>query len=275
MILICSGAVSQKDPVGALSFYAPGYFAAVPGDGDIVGHAPNVGHGGTVRVVDLVIHKDAATVAGAVAETIAKLATESQGARFSIGLAGGTTPAVTYRILRDTTTDWSRVDAWLSDERWVPQNDTRSNGRQAAEKLLDHVSATFHRPIWNQDDPQKSAAGYEAKIRSLHPGHHPDLVLLGMGTDGHTASLFPDTAALDERERWIVANEVPQQNEMRITATYPLLWGASRIIFLVVGSEKAEALRNSFAGNTPAGRVGEGDARIEWHVDNAAASLLT
>jgi 6-phosphogluconolactonase len=96
-----------------------------------------------------------------------------------------------------------------------------------------------------------------------------------MGTDGHTASLFPGTAALGESDRWIVANEVPQHDETRITATYPLLWAASHIMFLVVGSDKAEALRDSFAGNTPAGRVGEGDGEVEWHVDAKAASLLS
>ena len=224
--------------------------------------------------MDLVIHKDASTVAEAVAEQIAKLVAATESERFSLGLAGGSTPAATYRILRDSSLDWSKVDAWLSDERWVPLNDARSNGRQAAETLLDHVSATFHRPIWNKHDPEESATSYETQIRSIHPGREPDLVLLGMGPDGHTASLFPGTAALDERDRWFVANEVPQHNETRITATYSLLWVANHIIFLIVGHDKAEALRDSFAGVTPAGRVGEGDAQVEWHVDSAAASLL-
>jgi len=223
----------------------------------------------------LVVHKDAAAVAAAAATRISNLVAASQGTRFSLGLAGGSTPAATYRTLREHTTDWSKVDAWLSDERWVPHHHDRSNGRQAAEALLDHVHATFLRPIWAEHDPQKSAASYETQIRSIHPGRQPDLILLGLGTDGHTASLFPGTGALDERERWIVANEVPQHHETRITATYPLLWAASHIIFLVVGEEKAAALRDSFGGKTAAGRVGEGDAEVEWHVDALAASLLS
>jgi len=225
--------------------------------------------------MELVVHKDAAAVAAAAAARISELVAASQGARFSLGLAGGSTPAATYRTLREHTTNWSKVDAWLSDERWVPHHHDRSNGRQAAEALLDHVHATFLRPIWAEHDPQKSAASYETQIRAIHPGRRPDLVLLGLGADGHTASLFPGTTALDERKRWVVANEVPQHNETRITATYPLLWVATHIIFLVVGEAKSEALRDSFAGKTAAGRVGEGDAEIEWHVDTSAASLLS
>ena len=225
--------------------------------------------------MDLVIHQTAADVAIAAADRIANLVAAAQGEPFSLGFAGGSTPAATYRTLREHPTDWSNVDAWLSDERWVPHHHDRSNGRQAAEALLNHVHATFLRPVWNEHDPRKSADSYEEQIRSIHPGRQPDLVLLGLGDDGHTASLFPGTTALDERERWIVANEVPQHNEIRITATYPLLWATKQVIFLVVGSDKAEALNDSFAGNTPAGRVGEGDGRVEWHVDNAAASLLS
>ena len=224
--------------------------------------------------MDVVIHKDAATLSRAAAQRIAEIVASAHGSRFSLGLAGGSTPAVTYQTLRQHPTNWSNVDAWLSDERWVPHHHDRSNGRQAAEALLDHVHATFHRPVWNEHDPAKSAAAYEEQIRSIHPGRQPDLVLLGLGDDGHTASLFPATEALDERERWIVANEIPQHNETRITVTYPLLWATKAVIFLVAGETKAEALSDSLAGKTPAGQVGEGDAQIEWHVDIAAASLL-
>ena len=251
------------------------YFAAIPIDGHSFGHASNVGVGITVRVMELVIHENASVVAAVAAERIANFVKATQLDRFSLGLAGGSTPVATFRTLRQQPVDWSKVDAWLSDERWVAHDDDRSNGHQAAEALLDHVPATFHRPIWNQHDPRGSALSYEAKIRSIHAGRQPDLILLGMGPDGHTASLFPGTAALGESDRWIVANEVPQHDETRITATYPLLWAANHIMFLVVGSDKAEALRDSFAGNTPAGRVGEGDGEVEWHVDATAASLLS
>jgi len=225
--------------------------------------------------MDLLIHDDPRAVANAAAERIAGIVAAAQGERFSLGFAGGSTPGTTYQALREHRTNWSNVDAWLSDERWVPHHHDRSNGRVAAEALLDHVHATFHRPVWNEHNPVKSAADYETQIRSIHPGRRPDLVLLGMGEDGHTASLFPGTTALDERERWVVANDIPQHGETRITATYPLLWAAEHVIFLVVGAGKAAALRDSFAEKTPAGQVGKGDARVEWHVDTAAASLLS
>ncbi len=146
----------------------------------------------------------------------------------------------------------------------------------ASETLLDHVGATFHRPPWGEmitaDD---SAAHYEAALRSIHPDGAPDLVLLGLGEDGHTASLFPGTEALEEDRRWYVANYVPQQDEVRLTATFPILWRAKHVIFLVTGSGKAEAVRDSFAGTTPAGRVGEGEAEVVWHLDVEASSLLS
>ncbi len=124
-------------------------------------------------------------------------------------------------------------------------------------------------------EPDDSAALYESAIRAvLHEGR-PDLIFLGLGDDGHTASLFPGTAALDEKSRWIVANDVPKERETRITATYPMLWNARLLMVLVVGENKARALEDSLAGNTPAGKIGEGDAKVEWHVDTAAASLLS
>lgn len=213
----------------------------------------------------------AEAVAGEIADRIAS------GSRFTLGLAGGSSPEPTYRRLRDREDlDWSAVHVWLSDERWVPWDHDRCNGKMASETLLDHVGARFHRPPWGEliraDD---SAAHYEAALRSIHPDGAPDLILLGLGEDGHTASLFPGTKALTEERRWFVANHVPQQDEIRLTATFPLLWRAKRVVFLVTGSGKAKAVRDSFAGDTPAGRVGEGEAEIVWHLDTEAASLLS
>ncbi len=225
--------------------------------------------------MELVVHETSEATATAAAHRIAD---EIQAARngFTLGLAGGSTPAATYAELRRHTVEWGRVDAWLSDERWVPPDHQRSNGRKAAEMLMDHVEARFHRPGWSElMEPDDSAALYESAIRAvLHDGR-PDLILLGLGDDGHTASLFPGTAALGEKSRWIVANDVPQERETRITATYPMLWSARLLMVLVVGENKARALEDSLAGNTPAGKIGEGDAKVEWHVDTAAASLLS
>ncbi len=145
----------------------------------------------------------------------------------------------------------------------------------AAIALLDHVDAVFHRPIWGElIEPEDSAAHYEARLRSIHHDRPPDVVVLGMGEDGHTASLFPDTPALDEQSRWFVANHVPAMGEDRLTATFNLLWKARLLIVLVVGAAKASAVRASFQGTTPAGRLGEGDAAVEWYLDREAASLV-
>lgn len=225
--------------------------------------------------MDLIVHADAASTATEAAHRIAGLI-EAADERFTLGLAGGSTPAATYQALRGRVTGWEKVDAWLSDERWVPEDDERSNGRMAADLLMDHVGATFQRPRWSELlEPMDSAAHYEAVLRSMLGDRRPDLVLLGMGDDGHTASLFPDTRALEAKHRWFVSNTVPQLDEERLTATYPMLWSADLIMVLVVGEGKATALRDSFEGSTPAGRLGEGDARVEWHVDEAAASLVS
>jgi 6-phosphogluconolactonase len=145
----------------------------------------------------------------------------------------------------------------------------------AAEALTDHVGAVFARPRWSEHLlPEDAAAHYEARLRSIHGGRRPDVVLLGVGEDGHTASLFPGTAALDEGGRWFVANHVPQLEEDRLTATFPLLWRSRLLMVLAVGGGKAEAVKRSFEGSTPAGRLGEGEAEVEWYLDRSAAALV-
>jgi 6-phosphogluconolactonase len=213
-------------------------------------------------------------VAEAAAKRVADLVASAD-ERFSLGLAGGSTPEETYRSLRGLAPGWEKVDAWLSDERWVPPDHERSNGRMAAEALIDHVGAVFARPRWSEHLlPEDAAAHYEARLRSIHGGRRPDVVLLGVGEDGHTASLFPGTAALDEGGRWFVANHVPQMDEERLTATYPLLWRSRLLMVLAVGGAKAEAVKRSFEGSTPAGRLGEGEAEVEWYLDRSAAALV-
>lgn len=222
----------------------------------------------------LIVHDSPSEVATSAARRVAELISAGSG-RVSLGLAGGGTPRSTYQALLGHHVEWARVDAWLSDERWVPHHDERCNGLMAQNSLLNHVDAVFHRPQWSESvTPAEAAARYEEEVKAVFGGGRPDLILLGMGTDGHTASLFPGTDALEETERWIVANEVPGLFETRITATYPLLWRARHVLFLVTGGHKAEALRDSLAGTTPAGRVGEGQGEVEWLVDHAAASLL-
>jgi 6-phosphogluconolactonase len=227
----------------------------------------------TVSRMELVVHDTAQEASAALADTIARAISAKHG-RFSFGLAGGSTPARTYRRLRDSGVDWSKVDAWLSDERWVPIDSDRCNGRMVAGLLFDHIPAELHQPEWSETiSPGDSASSYERLLDSIH-GDSPDLVFLGMGDDGHTASLFPGSAALQETERRFVENTIPETGEIRLTVTYPLLHHATEVVFLVVGEDKAEALASSLEGSTPAGRVNEGSARVEWHVDRLAASLL-
>lgn len=224
--------------------------------------------------MELVVYESAREAAVGAAQRIADLLTESEG-RFTLGLAGGSTPSATYESLRGRATGWQRVEAWLSDERWVAPDDERSNGKMASETLMNHVDAVFHRPRWSEHiEPADAAAHYEAKIRSIHGDGPPDLILLGMGEDGHTASLFPGSAALEETSRWYVANTIPETGEERLTATYPLLWSARRLLVMATGEGKAPALRDALAGeDVPIARIDEGDAEVEWHVDHAAASL--
>jgi 6-phosphogluconolactonase/glucosamine-6-phosphate isomerase/deaminase len=142
-----------------------------------------------------------------------------------------------------------------------------------AETLLDHVGARFTRPRWSEYlEPGDVAAHYEAYLRSLHAAGPPDLLVLGMGSDGHT--LFPETAALDETRRWFVANDVPSLEEMRLTATYPLLWRTRLTVVVAYGGEKAPALKAAFDGKNPAGRLAEGEGIVEWYVDREASSAL-
>jgi 6-phosphogluconolactonase len=224
--------------------------------------------------MELIVHDSPEAVAEAASTRIADLISSSK-TQFSLGLAGGSTPEATYKALRGRAAGWAQVDAWLSDERWVPPDHERSNGRLAALALLDHVDANFHRPTLSESMmPEDTAAYYEAELRSIHKDGPPDLVMLGLGEDGHTASLFPDTQAIDERQRWFVANHVPQLGEDRLTATLPLLWSARLLMVVVVGANKAVALKSSFEKTTPAGRLDEGNAEVEWYVDRDAASLL-
>lgn len=196
--------------------------------------------------------------------------------QFSLGLAGGSTPEATYRELASGATDWQRVTGWLADERWVPHDSSRSNGLMAARSLFDHVPGNLVRPEFSDEmTPEESAAGYGRFLRDLHVDSQPDLVLLGLGDDGHTASLFPGSPALDETQHRYVANVIPETGEVRLTATYAFLNTARRIVFLVVGEAKAQALEASLAGETPAGRVGGSETEVEWHVDRQAASTLS
>ena len=221
-------------------------------------------------------------IADIAASTIAHLLKGVPG-RATLGLAGGSTPLTTYTRLLQEDVDWDSVHAWVADERWVAPDHADNNMRMARNTLLDRVPAHAYPVPWSPDgDPLEVAARYEQTLLELLPEvsgvPHPDIVLLGIGEDGHTASLFPGTEALEVTNRWFVANWVPAKEAWRLTATLPLLHAARDIIFLASGSGKAAPLARILLGDAdpalPARRVMEGSATITWLIDRAAATDL-
>ncbi|GBD85466.1 6-phosphogluconolactonase [bacterium BMS3Abin02] len=226
--------------------------------------------------MQLEVFGDAAMLAEHASSSIAA---EIRGGMSTLGLAGGNTPRATYERLRSQDVPWDEVVAWLPDERWVPPGHPDRNATMASTTLFDHVPATLLEVPW-VDGPEQAASLYEEALREVLPSTHghpsPDLVLLGLGDDGHTASLFPGTTAVHERDRLFVANWVPAKDTWRLTATLPLLWSAKRIIFLVSGAGKARALKKILQGAVlaPAARMLDGAADVVWMVDEEAARLL-
>lgn len=219
-------------------------------------------------------HQLATRAARCIAEVAAEAAT---GRRVSIGLAGGSTPEETYRLLAHERPTWSGVDLWLSDERWVAPDSPESNGRMAIDAL--GGSIPLHRPRWSEFlTAPDSAVHYEALLRQLHRERHPDLVLLGMGPDGHTASLFPDTLALDIEHRLYVANWIDKLDTWRLTATFDLILLAKKVLILAAGESKAAIVKQVVEGPPgvyPVQRVLEGASDVQLFVDRAAASQLS
>ncbi|ACG73647.1 6-phosphogluconolactonase [Anaeromyxobacter sp. K] len=234
----------------------------------------------------LVRAADAADLARAAAEDVARRAEEAVAARgrFAVALAGGSTPRALYALLADPAAPWrervpwARTEIWFGDERCVPPDHPDSNYRTAREALLEHVHAAAVHRIEGERPPAEAAAGYEAALRrAAEPDGSPprlDLVLLGLGADGHTASLFPGSPALDERARWVAAPFVPAVGAHRITLTLPVLERARAIAFLVSGAAKRAALGQLLAPGAPsipAARVRPLDGALLVLADRAAA----
>jgi 6-phosphogluconolactonase len=220
--------------------------------------------------MQLIVHDSPDAVAAAAADLIAAAITSGT---TTIGLAGGSTPQATYERLPGRNLDWSGVMLWLGDERWVPPDHPDSNARMARRAFVDEVAATLVAPDYAIGDPHQAASAYDEAVRPalMVPG----LILLGMGDDGHTASLFPGTEALGVSDRSYVANWVEAKNDWRLTATLPLLWSAAQVVFLVTGSAKAAVVAEVLAGaDYPAGRVGRGAQATTWLLDAAAASAI-
>jgi 6-phosphogluconolactonase len=198
----------------------------------------------------------------------------------TIGLAGGSTPRPAYEALRQKRLPWDEIHIWMTDERFVPPGHTDSNSRMARDALADHVPAAFHEVPYLSDDPAGSAAAYEEELAGVLPvgsgGMQAGLVLLGVGDDGHTASLFPGSEALDETRRGYVANWVGDMG-WRLTATLPLLASARRTMFIVSGSAKAEVVADILSNGAeyPAARVSTQARDPVWLLDREAASKLS
>jgi 6-phosphogluconolactonase len=199
-----------------------------------------------------------------VARAAANLVTEGMQAGGTLTLAGGTTPALCYRLLADAPIHWGRITILFGDERCVPPDHPDSNYRMARETLLDKVApATVHR-IPAELGPEVAAAAYEwvvEKAGSL------DIVLLGMGPDGHCASLFLGNRALDADSLVVGVHGAPKPPPERVSLTLATLRSAGRVLLLVTGEDKAEALARARRGEVPAGMI----PGAEWLVDRAAA----
>lgn len=229
----------------------------------------------------------------AAAEEVIRTATDAVKARgrFTIALSGGSTPRNLYTLIAanaSASLPWDRMFFFWGDERHVPPNDPDSNFLMAKESLLSKVAVPpaniFPIPTENPD-ASAAAEAYEQTLRkffALAPDEFPrfDLILLGMGPDGHTASLFPETVALQEKSRLVVANWVEKLKASRITLTLPVLNAASNVFFLVSGTDKAAVLHEVLEGNAaaekyPSKLVRPTDGRLIWFVDRAAASELS
>ena len=235
-------------------------------------------------MADVQVYPDANSLARAAAEYFVTLAAEAITARgrFVVALSGGSTPRAIYTLLASREfaprVDWSCVHVFWGDERCVPPDHPESNYALARETLLDHVPLPEGniRRIRAELDPRRAAALYQEELEAvLGTEGRFDLILLGIGADGHTASLFPGTLALEEKTRWVVENYVESLSAWRVTLTLPVLNAARHVTFLVSGAAKAETLARIQAGERlPVALVHPSPGQLTWIVDSAAAGQL-
>jgi len=244
--------------------------------------------------VSIEILPDAEALALRAADLFALAAQEAAAARgrFAAALSGGETPRALYRLLArqqfSQKVPWRRVQLYWGDERCVPPDDVASNYGMAREAFIKHVplpEANVHR-VHGEKVPDKAALAYEKELRALAALERPqselpvfDLVLLGLGGDGHTASLFPHSDALTVEERFAVATEAPDGSP-RVSVTYPVINAARRVWFLVSGAEKAGMVAEVLEGlrvpeAVPAQGVRPVHGQLTWLLDEAAAAELS
>jgi 6-phosphogluconolactonase len=240
------------------------------------------------------VYADAEALARGAAQELAQAAQEAIAAhgRFAVALSGGSTPRRMLERLAEPPlrerVDWSRTHLFWGDERSVPPEHPDSNYRMTKQALLVHVKIperNVHRLEAERVDREAAARDYEKVLAAVcggTPGGLPpvlDLILLGMGADGHTASLFPHTAALAEREHWVVSNHVPQLGTDRVTFSVPLINRGARVRFLAAGADKAERLHEVLEGprepeRLPSQLVAPEAGPAIWMLDRAAARKL-
>jgi 6-phosphogluconolactonase len=246
---------------------------------------------------ELRVYPDAGALASAAADLFLEIARRAiQRGPFRVALSGGSTPRALYTVLasRSEAPDpplvpdgWRAVDFFWGDERHVPPQSPSSNYRMALEALLSKLpvpAENVHRIRGELPDASVAAEEYERELRRVFrvpPVEFPrfDLVLLGLGPDGHTASLFPETPALEETKKLAVANPVEKLGDDRITLTVPVFNRAACVAFLVSGEDKARALSEVLEGppdprRLPAQRIRPENGRLLWLVDRAAAARL-
>jgi 6-phosphogluconolactonase len=229
---------------------------------------------------------DAAEIAYQAAERIVAAANRAaaEGRRFSLALAGGSTPKALYELLATnpykSRVDWPGVEVFFGDERTVPPDHPDSNYRMAREALLSKVPIpgdNVYR-MAGEIDPDEAAKRYGEMLKEKFGDGGLDMVLLGMGDDGHTASLFPDTEALNETKHRAVANFVPKLNTWRITLSAPFINRARDVLFLVGGAGKAQRLKEVLEGppdprRLPVQLIKPTEGRVTWLVDAPAAGM--
>jgi 6-phosphogluconolactonase len=197
-------------------------------------------------------------------------------------LTGGSTPRAAYELLAEARPDWSGTEVWFTDERCVPPEHEHSNYGMTKAALLDHIDGAGVHRMRGELGPQEGAAAYEREVGAAFGDELPafDLILLGIGPDAHTCSLFPGDDALDERELRVVGVDTPGMAPLvsRITLTLPVVNAARALMFLVTGEDKAEAVSRAFAGppdaRAPASLVEPSSGSLELICDAAAASRL-
>ncbi len=224
------------------------------------------------------------------AEEFCALGTQAikKNGRFTVALSGGSTPRGLHQELATNFSSrlpWEKVFFFWGDERHVPPDSSDSNYRMAKETLLSKLpipQTNIHRVPAELSDAREAAQKYEDTLEAFfQPAGNEfprfDFILLGMGPDGHTASLFPGTAALQEKDRLVVANWVEKLNTFRITFTYPVLNNANSVMMLVSGDEKAEMVRRALkdpAANLPCQGVKPVNGELVWYLDKGAAVKL-